>query len=372
MESTSKTWSRREQHKRFVAEVVAEAQVQQDQRRAAAIAAAIIHHRQRVIERGRRIAVLFYLFTAASFFSIYYTWGAGWVILSIIFAILGSYLSLGIRHWLRLRGVLGRDELPFNYLHPGLLFLRSFADDKWRYNIFPFGLLENYLFHLEEELFVDIGVNGPIVAIGGEQDSRSSIIRIALSESSWQDDVASLISRSETILLFPNFTGGLEWEIEYMLRPINRGKLLVLIPARGFTDIATRWSKFISQMMRCGIPPVPSGGWDEETLREQERLLPDEKPMVAKIRRLHSELAGDSASYALLRHCLLLRAVGCAFNRDGLPIFFTSTADSFIGRWWRPVPHTYNDVLRLMLIYRWSHHSRRGSLRLKRIRESRH
>ena len=316
------------------------------------MASAIVRHRQHVISKGRRLGGFIKALTLASIVGVWYAWGSKWTVLGAVFVALGVYLSRSIRYWIAVRSVLGRDELPFDALRPGLLFLRSFNDDRWRYNIAPFGLVENLLFHLEEEMLFDITTVGPIVAIGGKQDTRSSIIRIALPESTWQKDVTALVTRSDAVLLFPHFTGGLQWEVEHMLRPGNREKLLVLIPAKGYLDIATRWSRLICQMILSRVPITPADDWDDATLRAQDELLPDVDPMVAKIRELHEQHGGDAASYIFLRHCLLIRAVGCAFDPEGRPVLFTSTVSGGFGGWWRPLPHSYRYVLKMMMDYK--------------------
>jgi len=280
---------------------------------------------------------------------------ANWANGSIALSIFGVFSALSISEWVKRRGALDTSELPFSSLEPHLFLLRSFQDDKWRWTAAPFGLAEFFLgFSLEDEILRREAISGAVVTIArpGGVPPAGRFVRITLPGPDWQSSVISLIARSKAVLLFPQFTGSLNWEAEYMLRKANRCKLLVLVPAKGYLDVATKWSKFICQMRRSGVPLEPREGWPDPALRQQEKLLPDNTRMVQAIRKYHAEHGGDAATYNFLRHCLLIRAVGCAYNSEGAPELFVSEASgSFGGKWWRPNPYTYGTVLRMMMDY---------------------
>ena len=267
-----------------------------------------------------------------------------------------SYLCLK-RHAVQ-EGLLHPRELPFSSLRPRLLLLRSFQDDGWQYHLRGFNLMESLLdVSFEDVILRNVRADGsivaPIVAVarpkGGDAPTMR-FVRIVLPDSVWQNTVGSLIGQSKAVLLLPHFTGGLEWEVERMMRPKNRRNLLILVPAKGFMDIATRWSRFTCQMMRSGVPLAPEGGWDKAELREQERLLPLDDSMILNIERIHAEHGGNAGTLVFLRHCLLLRAVGCVYDSTGRPVLFPSSVSGNFGRgWWRPNPYTYGTVLKQMI-----------------------
>jgi hypothetical protein len=276
-------------------------------------------------------------------------------ILAFVTAVI-SYLCIK-RHAAR-QGLLYPQELPLSSLRPRLLLLRSFQDDGWQYHRRGFNLMESLLdVSFEEEILrkvqADGSVVGPIVAVAQPRKGDAPtmrFVRIVLPDSEWQNSVASLIGRSRAVLLLPHFTGGLDWEVERILRPKNRSKLLILLPAKGFMDIATRWSRFICQMMHSGIPLAPEGGWDKAELREQKKLFPLDDSMILSLERIHAEHGGNADTLAFLRQCLLVRAVGCAYDSTGYPVLFTSPVSGNFGRgWWRPNPYTYGAVLKQMI-----------------------
>jgi hypothetical protein len=323
------------------------------------LASELVLRREQAIEKwmgfaagAKTVAVLFLVFAYVCRRS------HGWALASLLafLAAVISYLWMK-RHAAR-QGLLYPQELPLSSLRPRLLLLRSFEDDGWQYHRRGFNLIESLLdVSFEGEILRKVRSDGsvvsPIVAVakpGGGDAPTMRFVRIVLPDSEWQNAVASLIGRSGAVLLLPHFTRGLDWEVERMLHPKNRSKLLALLPAKGFMDIATRWSRFICQMRRSGIPLVPEGGWDKAELRKQEKLFPLDDSMIQSLERIHAEHGGNAQTLAFLRHCLLLRAVGCAYDLSGYPVLFTSPVSGNFGRgWWRPNPYTYGTVLKQMI-----------------------
>ena len=112
---------------------------------------------------------------------------------------------------------------------PLVLYLRSFADDDMQ-----IGDTLSKGMRFEKYLLMDIGSRGlgipiDIVEPGGELHKMGPA-RAAFADDEWKAGVLSWMEKAELIILIPNVTQGLRWELEQIRANGYLSKLLLLFP----------------------------------------------------------------------------------------------------------------------------------------------
>lgn len=160
------------------------------------------------------------------------------------------------RHAMRSLGqVLKADQ------RPPMLFLRSFEDDHmqlasrrkpmlWPLALRRLGAEESF----EEALTIALTDVGPVVAIGrpGEQGAPVGAAREYVSNEDWQQRVEGLIAQAALIVVVIGDTKGLAWEVERLLTPGVRDKVLFAVPPVTDGEAERRWSTMLRQVAEIG------------------------------------------------------------------------------------------------------------------------
>ncbi|MFE6050725.1 transferase [Kitasatospora sp. NPDC056446] len=134
-----------------------------------------------------------------------------------------------------------------------VLYLRSFGDDESAAEVDDGADIN--LHTREEQLAAALGAIGPVIAVGrpGERLPHLGAARFYLPLDDWQPTVLRLMELSQAVVLRLGQGDGLWWEVERARSTQPAGKLILLVPGGGPSDLLARLNEHLPA-------PVPSEG----------------------------------------------------------------------------------------------------------------
>ena len=128
-------------------------------------------------------------------------------------------------------------------LRPPVIYLRPFYEDTRELDDDPEGKrvggyrLSTTKFwrgraSLEERLDKDLNVVGPFIAIGrpGDRLCPLGAARLYVSNEEWKAKVELLVRNAAAVVLLPDKTPGMQWELRFVASVVERLRLLIIVP----------------------------------------------------------------------------------------------------------------------------------------------
>jgi hypothetical protein len=200
-------------------------------------------------------------------------------ILSAMFGAVG----IGIAHLARRLGAKGALSILRADRRRPILFLRPFKHDAKYGGSMKAGLRRHEEFH-ETAIVNALAKSGPLVAIGrpGEWMSSAGIARLYTTDEAWKSVVSLLIQHSQLIIVAPDSTDGVKWELEHLCKSADPFRVLFL---------------FITEHELEAIP-----WWQVRFVRARKLKKPSQEGLKAALREsLGAELPETTKRFELFR-----------------------------------------------------------------------
>lgn len=140
-----------------------------------------------------------------------------------------------------------------------VLLLRSFSETDTRLyhesplgakgQIFPFPVLDKFVGFEEDMFFVAMGT-----PLAGEHTLRKQVLFLSSQDDNWRDILQVLIEHSRIIVVFPEETDGLLFEVDYILNSEARNKSFIYVVGDLYQNIgAPTWDRVMSGLTKFGF-----------------------------------------------------------------------------------------------------------------------
>jgi hypothetical protein len=201
-------------------------------------------------------------------------------------------------------------------LQQPIVYLRSFQDDITAASPLLVrddeGRIHPRLITEEEQLAAVMKEIGPFVAIGrpGEELPELGADRMYVQHEKWQEEVITLISIAQLVVIRIGVTEGVLWELRTALRLVKPERLVLLVPEEKQYEAFCRT---YAVLFPAGLPPYQSSAVDAMSIDGIISFEPDWMPQFRCLQE-SSRYSGNNPLKAAVKIALIP-----VFERLGLP-----------------------------------------------------
>lgn len=195
------------------------------------------------------------------------------VLYSVFSAVVGFLVLVPLhRKALQVNAHNAEKELMKSGNRAPILYLRSFQFDeatkrsRWTlFDLIDALITPGQLIQTREQQIVEtLRTFGPVIAVGrpGEELPPLGSTRIYVAHDQWKEAVSELAKVSQLVLWATGTTEGLRWELSHLVEKVPPERLLIWAHPHemglGTDDREREWSKFLADMGRLFIKPLPA------------------------------------------------------------------------------------------------------------------